>query len=43
MYLKALFAQQIFDVNAYFKIVNAQDVMLERVIQLNEEGYPLEP
>ena len=43
LYLKALFAQQIFDINAYFKIVNAQDIMLERVIRLNEEGYPLEP
>ena len=43
LYLKALFAQQIFDINAYFKIVNAQDIMLERVVQLNEEGYPLEP
>jgi len=43
LYLKALFAQQIFDINAYFKIVNAQDIMLKRVVQLNEEGYPLEP
>ena len=43
LYLKALFAQQIFDINAYFKIVNTQDIMLKRVVQLNEEGYPLEP
>jgi len=43
LYLKALFAQQIFDFNAYFKIVNAQDNMLKRVIELNEEGYPLVP
>ena len=43
LYLKALFAQQIFDINAYFKIVNTQDNMLERVVKLNEEGYPLEP
>ena len=43
LYLKALFAQQVFDVNAYFKIVNQQDIMLDRVIELNNEGYPLEP
>lgn len=43
MFLKALFAQQIFDINAYYKIVNAQDNMIDRVMELNEEGYPLEP
>jgi carboxyl-terminal processing protease len=43
LYLKALFAQQVFDVNAYFKIINDRDTMLERVIELEEEGYPLEP
>lgn len=43
LYLKALFAQQIFDVNAYFKIVNQQDIMLNKVIELDEQGYPLEP
>ena len=43
LYLKALFAQQIFDLNAYYKIVNTQDIMLKRVVQLNDEGYPLEP
>jgi len=43
MYLKALFAQQIFDINAYYKIVNTQDNMLQRVVKLNEEGYPLDP
>ena len=43
LYLKALFAQQVFDVNAYFKIINNRDTMLERVIELEEEGYPLEP
>ncbi|MGA9271225.1 MAG: S41 family peptidase [Lutimonas sp.] len=43
LYLKALFAQQVFDVNAYFKIINDKDKMLERVIELEKEGYPLEP
>ena len=43
LYLKALFAQQLFDINAYFKIVNTQDIMLQKVIELNAEGYPIEP
>ena len=40
-YLKALFAQQIFDINAYFKIINKQDKMINKVIQLNKDGYPI--
>jgi carboxyl-terminal processing protease len=43
LYIKALFAQQLFDVNAYFKIINERDKMLDRVIELEREGYPLEP
>jgi len=43
LYLKALFAQQVFDVNAYFKIVNEQDMMLKKVVELEKEGYPLDP
>ncbi len=43
LYLKALFAQQLFDVNAYFKIINTQDKMLEKVVELDEQGYPLDP
>lgn len=43
LYLKALFAQQAFDMNAYFQIVNQQDMMLKKVIELNDEGYPLQP
>ena len=43
LYLKALFAQQLFDVNAYYKIINEQDKMLEKVIELDKQGYPLEP
>ncbi|MCF6223731.1 MAG: S41 family peptidase [Flavobacteriaceae bacterium] len=40
-YLKALFAQQIFDINAYYQIINKQDKMIEKVLQLNKEGHPL--
>jgi len=40
-YLNALFAQQLFDINAYFKIINEQDKMINKVIELNKEGYPL--
>jgi len=40
-YLKALFAQQIFDITAYYKIINKQDIMIEKVIKLNSEGYLL--
>ena len=43
LYLKALFAQQVYDVNDYFKVINNRDTMLERVIELEKEGYPLEP
>ena len=40
-YLKALFAQQIFDINAYYKIINEDDKMINKVKELNKEGYPL--
>ena len=43
LYLKALFAQQIFDINAYFRIVNEQDMMIRKVIELHSEGYPIDP
>jgi carboxyl-terminal processing protease len=43
LYIKALFAQQVFDVNAYFKIINERDKMLEKVIELDRQGYPLDP
>jgi carboxyl-terminal processing protease len=43
LYLKAVFAQQVFDINAYFKIINQQDKMLDKVIELDKQGYPLEP
>ena len=41
MYLKALFAQQIFDINAYYKIINENDKIINKVKELNKEGYPL--
>jgi carboxyl-terminal processing protease len=41
LYLKAIFAQQIFDINSYYKIINEQDKMLETVLKLNRGGYPL--
>lgn len=42
-YIKAVFAQQVFDYNAYYNIINQQDKMLEKVIELDKEGYPIEP
>ena len=41
MYLKALFGQQLFDANAYYKIINKNDKMIDKVIELNKEGYPI--
>lgn len=43
LYFKAAFAQQVFDFNAYYNIINEQDKMLEKVIELDKEGYPIEP
>ncbi len=42
MYLKALFAQQVFDANAYYMIINKNDKMIDKVLELNSEGYPIE-
>lgn len=42
IYMKALFAQQLFDANAFYKIINTQDVMIEKVKELEKEGYPIE-
>ena len=41
MYLKALFGQQLFDANAYYKIINKNDKMIDKVIELNIDGYPV--
>ena len=42
LYFKALFAMQLFDTNAYYIIRNQRDKMLQRVIELNRDGYPLD-
>lgn len=42
MYLKALFAQQIFDANAYYKIINKDDKMIDKVLELDDVGSPIE-
>lgn len=41
LYLKALFVQQIYDDNSFYKVLNYQDKMIERVIELNSEGTPV--
>ena len=43
LFLKAVFAQQIFDINAYYKIMNEQDKMIQKVIELDKEGHPIDP
>jgi len=43
LFFKAEFARQVFDYNAYYNIINVQDNMLEKVIELDKEGYPIEP
>jgi hypothetical protein len=43
LYLKAVFALQEFDFNSYFYIINKQDTMLQKVIELDRDGYPLQP
>ncbi|MEN8125350.1 MAG: S41 family peptidase [Bacteroidota bacterium] len=41
IYLKALFAQQLFDTNSYFKVINQDDKMLERVLEIEKKGLPI--
>lgn len=43
LFFKAVFARQVFDYNSYYNIINVQDNMLEKVIELDMEGYPIEP
>ena len=43
MYLKALFVRQIYDENAYFQILNKNDAMLKKVIELDKNGYSISP
>jgi carboxyl-terminal processing protease len=40
-YLKALMAQQLFDINAFYRIINEDDIMIEKVIELDKEGSPI--
>ena len=40
-YLKALFAQQLFDTNSYFKVINRDDKMLEKVMEIEKYGLPI--
>jgi len=37
-YLKALMSQQLFDINAFYRIINEKDIMIEKVKQLNKES-----
>lgn len=37
LYLKALFAQQIFDNNAYYQIINEQDKMINKVTEIDNQ------
>lgn len=41
LYFKAKFAQEIFDINAYYQVINEQDKMIEKVKELDKEGYPI--
>lgn len=41
LYLKALFVREIYDDNSFYKVLNRQDNMIERVIELNSEGTPV--
>ncbi|MEN8186878.1 MAG: S41 family peptidase [Bacteroidota bacterium] len=41
MYLKALFAQQLFDSSAYYKVIYKDDKMLKKVLDIEKYGIPL--
>ncbi len=41
LYLKALFAQQLFDSNAFYKLMNREDEMLKKVMDLEKNGIPI--
>jgi len=43
LYLKASFVRQIYDENAYFKILNRNDTMIKKVMELNKNGYSISP
>ena len=41
MYLKAIFAQQLFDTSDYFKVINHDDKMLEKVMEIEKNGVQI--
>ncbi len=41
IYLKSLFAQELFDSNAFYKILNERDKMIKKVKELDKNGYPI--
>ena len=41
LYLKSLFAQQLFDSNAFYKLMNREDEMLKKVMDLEKNGLPI--
>ncbi len=40
-YLKALMAQQLFDINAFYRIINEDDIIIKKVKELDKEGPPI--
>ena len=40
-YLKALMAQQLFDINAFYRIINEDDIIINKVKELDKEGSPI--
>ena len=43
MYLKALFIQQLYDDNAFYQILNQNDKMLQKILELEQDGYSVIP
>lgn len=41
MNFKAVFAQQIFDINAYYKIINREDEMIKKALEVEKQGIPI--
>ena len=43
MYLKALFIQQLYDDNVFYQILNQNDKMLQKILELEQDGYSVIP
>ena len=43
IYLKALFVQQLYSDNAFYQIINQNDKMIEKIVELEKEGYSISP